>query len=255
MAHLTGCSIEKRRYTGGFHVEHHRRNGELIDVQSQAEPPAPTAIALDERNADTIRVELTASNTNVISKTCQCLRNHTVVYADGYKCSVQSGEAKIGLLHLFNRHNDSRIAVIDKPISNGKKIQQAIKSAQALFDPVVLETMIMHDAAVKRGSSVHPDALGSFVCGLGSMSCLFAILITSLSPFLLFIGLLAAMLLLAFLAGRKANRAFKDMHYARDRYTGKALAAAGMVMGVLSIVAFIGLVLIVIFGIAFTAFT
>ena len=42
--------------------------------------------------------------TNVIYKTGQCLRNHTVVNADGYKCLVQSGEAKIGLLHLSNRY-------------------------------------------------------------------------------------------------------------------------------------------------------
>ena len=44
-------------------------------------------------------------NTNVIYKTGQCLRNHTVVNADGYKCLVQSEEAKIGLLHLSNRYN------------------------------------------------------------------------------------------------------------------------------------------------------
>ena len=42
--------------------------------------------------------------TNVIYKTGQCLRNHTVVNADRYKCFVQSGEAKIGLLHLSNRY-------------------------------------------------------------------------------------------------------------------------------------------------------
>ncbi len=40
----------------------------------------------------------------MISKTCQCLRNHTMVYADGYKCSVRSGEANVGLLHLSNRY-------------------------------------------------------------------------------------------------------------------------------------------------------
>ncbi len=40
----------------------------------------------------------------MISKTCQCLRNYTVVYADGYKCLIQSGEAKIGLLHLSNQY-------------------------------------------------------------------------------------------------------------------------------------------------------
>ena len=44
------------------------------------------------------------SNTHVIYKTGQCLRNHTVVNADGYTCFVQSGEAKIGLLHLSIRY-------------------------------------------------------------------------------------------------------------------------------------------------------
>ena len=47
------------------------------------------------------------SNTHVISKTGQCLRNHTVVNADGYTCFVQSDEAKIGLLHLSNRYYTS----------------------------------------------------------------------------------------------------------------------------------------------------
>ena len=52
---------------------------------------------------------LNTSYTNVISQTCQCLRNHTVINADGYKCLVQSGEAKIGLLHLSNRYNTNVI--------------------------------------------------------------------------------------------------------------------------------------------------
>ena len=43
-------------------------------------------------------------NTDVNSKTGQCLRNHTVINAHGYKSLVQSGEAKIGLLHLSNRY-------------------------------------------------------------------------------------------------------------------------------------------------------
>ena len=41
--------------------------------------------------------------TNVIYMTGQCLRNHTVVNADGYTCLVSSGEAKIGLLYLSIR--------------------------------------------------------------------------------------------------------------------------------------------------------
>ncbi len=59
-------------------------------------------IAKPEMVRDALR---TAYNTNVIYKTGQCFRNHTVVNADGYKCLVQSGEAKIGLLHLSNRYN------------------------------------------------------------------------------------------------------------------------------------------------------
>ena len=49
------------------------------------------------------------TNTNVIYKTGQCLRNHTVVNADGNKCLVQSGEAKIGLLHLSNRYKNFKL--------------------------------------------------------------------------------------------------------------------------------------------------
>ena len=58
-------------------------------------------------NIGFFRMVSSTSHTNVIYKTGQCLRNHTVVYADGYKCLVQSGEAKIGLLHLSNRYKCS----------------------------------------------------------------------------------------------------------------------------------------------------
>ncbi len=46
-------------------------------------------------------------NTHVIYKTGQCLRNHTMVYDDGYTCLVQCGEAKIGRLHLSNRYKQA----------------------------------------------------------------------------------------------------------------------------------------------------
>ena len=42
--------------------------------------------------------------TNVIYKTGQFFRNQTAVNADGYKCLVQYGEAKLGLLHLSKRY-------------------------------------------------------------------------------------------------------------------------------------------------------
>lgn len=95
----------------------------------------------------------------------------------------------------------------------------------------------------------------SFVSGLLSFGCLFGIIVAGLGNVWLFVGLIIVMLFFAIAAGKFANRAFKDMHYARDRYSGKALAAAGMVMGVLSIAAFIGLMLILILGIAFVTFT
>ena len=56
------------------------------------------------KSAEIECLSLMSTYTNVIYKTGQCLRNPTVVFADGYKCLVQSGEAKIGLLHLSNRY-------------------------------------------------------------------------------------------------------------------------------------------------------
>jgi hypothetical protein len=44
------------------------------------------------------------SNNNVNNKIDQLLNLPTVVYADGYKCVVQSSAARTGLLHLSNRY-------------------------------------------------------------------------------------------------------------------------------------------------------
>ncbi|MBL0315254.1 MAG: hypothetical protein IPP69_05530 [Flavobacteriales bacterium] len=87
------------------------------------------------------------------------------------------------------------------------------------------------------------------------MGCLAGIFLTGASPLILFLALLLAMLILAFFATRLAKRAFKDMHYARDRFGGKAMAAVGMLLGVLSIIAFLGLVTIVFLGFAFINLT
>ncbi len=210
---LSGCTIEKRRYTGGFHVEHIGKKQSIVSSQQKDSAAVQFQEAIIEKGTELITQQIPVELDSVM---------------------------KVGLKETPHQ-------VIPK-----QKVRIRVGTIQS---STVAENVVVSDIAPGKSSSMHPDALGSFLCGLGSFACLFAIIITSLSPLWLFITLLALMILLAFAASRKANRAFKDMHYARDRYSGKALAAAGLVMGVLSIVAFIGLILIAVLGLAFSAFT
>lgn len=94
--------------------------------------------------------------TNVISKTYQCLRNRTVVYAYRYRCFVQSGEAKIGLLHLFNRYYLLIALVMSIPltgISQSKKATTTIKgSIQNQQKDFFLLRMLGRADSVKLGA-------------------------------------------------------------------------------------------------------
>ncbi len=78
----------------------------MMKRDSRFAEKASHRIALKEyrKKEKTIVDELSTYYTKVIYKTGQCLRNHTLVYADRYKCLFQSGVAKIGLLHLSSRY-------------------------------------------------------------------------------------------------------------------------------------------------------
>ncbi|MFM9985369.1 MAG: hypothetical protein ACKVOK_09070 [Flavobacteriales bacterium] len=102
-------------------------------------------------------------------------------------------------------------------------------------------------------SQVHPAAAGSLLFGILSALCFVGLFITSFSPLALVIGLIAGLFLFAILAKWLSKRAFEDMYHARSRYSGRGLAAAGLALSVITVVAFLGLLAVILFGIGFAS--
>jgi uncharacterized protein YktA (UPF0223 family) len=216
------CSIEKRRYSNGFYIEglHHNHNGKHIAASND-----------NKRSVIQTFNDIELEQDSCVSEREKLYSSHGEVKKSIESCSNEKP--------LFKK--TSRIAFNERSILSSEKITTSAPNEKSQIPQ-------------KRRSSVHPDAFTSFVSGLLAFGCLAGIFLTGFTSLVLFVSLLIAMLFFAFLASRLANRAFKDMHYARDRYSGKGLAAAGMVMGVLCIVAFIGLMIIAALGLAFTFF-
>lgn len=115
-----------------------------------------------------------------------------------------------------------------------------------------LELTEIQKESLKPAAQIHPAAAGSLLFGILSALCFIGLFISSFSPLALVIGLSVGLFAFAILAKVLSKRAFEDMHYARNRYSGRALAAAGLALGVITIVAYIGLLAVIVFGIAFT---
>ncbi len=107
----------------------------------------------------------------------------------------------------------------------------------------------------KINAEVHPYAAGSLLMGILSALSFIMLFVIEFNPVWLVIALIIALIIFALLAQKMAKQAFDDMYYARNRYSGKGLAAAGLALGVISIVALIGLALVILFGIAFISFS
>jgi hypothetical protein len=113
------------------------------------------------------------------------------------------------------------------------------------------------EAAVpqKINAEVHPSAAGSLLMGILSAVSFIMLFVIQFNPVWLVVALIIALIVFALLAKKMAKQAFDDMYYARNRYSGKGLAAAGLGLGVISIVALFGLALVILFGIAFISFS
>lgn len=224
---LSSCTVEKRRYTSGFHVEGignpaKKTNNKSVNTETEVNSEDVSLVPTD--SSSHVFSEDPSLNTSAINQ--PELAVNTPDNLDNSLASRQRSELK--LTHVFTGD-----ILFRNTFSSIPEKKQALKG---------------------RGG-VHPDAFSSLICGIAAMGCLAGIFLTGATPLILFAAFLVAMVVLAFFATRLAKRAFKDMHYARDRFGGKAMAAAGMLLGVLSIVAFLGLITIVVLGIAFVNLT
>jgi|GEM_PF-7066888 len=210
------CMIEKRRYTGGFYIEHHSyvKSGSEKSVHVVAKDTSGCFQTIDSKkiNFNKPKELSLAQSTPVLS----C--NASIKHLQAQPCN-------------FN-HTSSNLKT-----------------------PSAKELLSNSGHLKHKKSSVHPDAMKSFASGLAAIGILITIIILGLNSLWIVAALVLATLFFGIAAGKLANRAFKDMQYARDRFSGKGLAAAGMVLGVLSIAALVGLFLITILGITFSLFT
>lgn len=110
-------------------------------------------------------------------------------------------------------------------------------------------------APEKINAEIHPAAVGSFLMGILSALCFVLMFVASFNPVWLVSTLVVGVIVFALLAKKMSSRAFDDMYYARNRYSGKAFAAAGLALGIISLVALVGLVAVVLFGVAFISFS
>jgi hypothetical protein len=104
---------------------------------------------------------------------------------------------------------------------------------------------------VNSHKQLHPKAALSLLLGVVSMGCVILPLLVSGLGVAIVIGLAVLLLLSAILAQKCSRIAMEDMYMARNRYAGKAMAAAGMILSILSLVALLGILIIALLGVAF----
>ena len=98
---------------------------------------------------------------------------------------------------------------------------------------------------------VHQKAGLSFAMGALSMGSLLAPLLISGLGIAVILSLGVVLVVAALFALKWSRMALEDMYMARNRYAGKALATAGMILAVLTLVALIGVIVIALLGAAF----
>jgi hypothetical protein len=104
---------------------------------------------------------------------------------------------------------------------------------------------------VSAAKRMHPKAGLSLLMGSISVgSLLVPIFVSGLG--LTVLVLLAILLIISALLAQKWSKiALEDMYMARNRYSGKALAAAGMILSILALVGLVGVIVIGLLGLAF----
>jgi hypothetical protein len=104
---------------------------------------------------------------------------------------------------------------------------------------------------VNSHKQLHPKGGLSLLLGVVSMGCVILPLLVSGLGVAIVIGLAVLLIVSAILAQKCSRIAMEDMYMARNRYAGKAMAAAGMILSILSLVALLGILIIALLGVAF----
>jgi uncharacterized membrane protein len=159
-------------------------------------------------------------------------------------CNLASDSSEISVVMRSVQktdHRDQHESVIEKQYTEVEKSlsPKSVSSSDELHQPSNIN------------AQVHPAAAGSLLFGILSALCFVGMFISSFNPLALVIALTLGLFLFAILAKRLSKRAFEDMHHARNRYSGRGFAAAGLALSVITIVAFLGLLAVMLFGIAF----
>ncbi len=168
--------IEKRRYTGGFYIEHHSyvKSGSEKSVHVVAKDTSGCFQTIDSKkiNFNKPKELSLAQSTPVLS----C--NASIKHLQAQPCN-------------FN-HTSSNLKT-----------------------PSAKELLSNSGHLKHKKSSVHPDAMKSFASGLAAIGILITIIILGLNSLWIVAALVLATLFFGIAAGKLANRAFKDMQYAR----------------------------------------
>jgi hypothetical protein len=103
----------------------------------------------------------------------------------------------------------------------------------------------------KGHRQMHEKATLSFAMGVVSISSLLAPLLISGLGIAVILALGVVLVVAAVLAMKWSKMALEDMYMARNRYAGKALATAAMILAVLALLALVGVIVIALLGAAF----
>jgi hypothetical protein len=215
---VSSCTIEKRRYRSGYHIEWvHSGNESLRE-------PAKTS------DIDSTVAEFTKPAIKTMNSSDEPEEKISETLVVSPLEEVRSVEF-VPSNSLEPVQIRAEIEYHEIPQSNSKEQQPA------------------------RMGVLHPDAGGSFLLGLLSAGSIVAMFLLGLSPLWAIALLFALGLVCGYLAIYLARRAMNDFYQGRDRFSGQPLAIAGMILGVLSLVVLIGAIVIFLLGLIFVNLT
>jgi hypothetical protein len=201
---LNSCSVEKRLYQPGWHVEWPQRKN-VINVET----------ATEKLNCNLERICLVKEITTALDTP----NVHSVIL---------DKEPKIVAFEKENR---------GVSVTTEEKID--------------LEKKSVYSNEVSAAKRMHPKAGLSFLMGCVSIACIIIPLLVSGLGLTMLITLAVLLIISALLAQKWSRIALEDMYMARNRYSGKALAAAGMILSILALVGLVGVIVIGLLGLAF----
>jgi len=214
---MTSCSIEKRKYNSGYHTDWNL-------------------------NKRTIQRNFLVKRSIKIESPTSSPSNELIIR----ECENISKENNYALVIVDSEQNDKRR-------STGQTNTIKHKISQVIFTPTIsIESSTTN--LTKISAEVHPHAFSSLICGILAAGSLVTMFIASFSPAALVAALLISIIVFSLLAIRLAKSANSDMYYARNRYSGRGLASAGLVLGIITLVALIGFIAVLGITVVFGAF-